>query len=92
WIAEIEAKEREASGIHNLKIDYNRKDGYYFHVTNSNLSLVPEYFFRKATLKNSERFGTAELAKIEGELLEARERSADLEYDIFMRVRTQVEH
>ncbi|MGC4388073.1 DNA mismatch repair protein MutS, partial [Streptococcus suis] len=59
WIAEIEAKEREASGIHNLKIDYNRKDGYYFHVTNSNLSLVPEYFFRKATLKNSERFGTA---------------------------------
>ena len=92
WIAEIEAKEREASGIHNLKIDYNRKDGYYFHVTNSNLSLLPEHFFRKATLKNSERFGTAELAKIEGELLEARERSADLEYDIFMRVRTQVEH
>ena len=92
WIAEIEAKEREASGIHNLKIDYNRKDGYYFHVTNYNLSLVPEHFFRKATLKNSERFGTAELAKIEGELLEARERSADLEYDIFMRVRTQVEH
>ena len=92
WIAEIEAKEREASGIHNLKIDYNRKDSYYFHVTNSNLSLVPEHFFRKATLKNSERFGTAELAKIEGELLEARERSADLEYDIFMRVRTQVEH
>lgn len=92
WIAEIEAKEREASGIHNLKIDYNRKDGYYFHVTNSNLSLVPEHFFRKATLKNSERFGTAELAKIEGELLEARERSADLEYDIFKRVRTQVEH
>lgn len=92
WIAEIEAKEREASGIHNLKIDYNRKDGYYFHVTNSNLALVPEHFFRKATLKNSERFGTAELAKIEGELLEARERSADLEYDIFMRVRTQVEH
>ena len=92
WIAEIEAKEREASGIHNLKINYNHKDGYYFHVTNSNLSLVPEHFFRKATLKNSERFGTAELAKIEGELLEARERSADLEYDIFMRVRTQVEH
>ncbi|WP_301952009.1 hypothetical protein [Streptococcus gallolyticus] len=46
-----------------------KKDGYYFHVTNSNLSLVPDYFFRKATLKNSERFGTAELAKIEGEML-----------------------
>ena len=74
WIADIEAKEREASGITTLKIDYNRKDGYYFHVTNSNLSLVPDHFFRKATLKNSERFGTAELAKIEGEMLEAREK------------------
>lgn len=91
WIAEIEAKEREATGITTLKIDYNRKDGYYFHVTNSNLSLVPDYFFRKATLKNSERFGTTELAKIEGEMLEAREQSATLEYDIFMRIRTQVE-
>ena len=91
WIADIEAKEREASGITTLKIDYNRKDGYYFHVTNSNLSLVPDHFFRKATLKNSERFGTAELAKIEGEMLEAREKSSTLEYDIFMRVREQVE-
>ncbi|MGT2930092.1 DNA mismatch repair protein MutS [Streptococcus dentasini] len=91
WIAEIEAKEREASGITTLKIDYNRKDGYYFHVTNSNLSLVPEHFFRKATLKNSERFGTAELAKIEGDMLEAREQSADLEYDIFISIRNQVE-
>ena len=90
WIADIEAKEREASGITTLKIDYNRKDGYYFHVTNSNLSLVPDHFFRKATLKNSERFGTAELAKIEGEMLEAREKSSTLEYDIFMRVREQV--
>ena len=91
WIAEIEAKERQKSGITTLKIDYNRKDGYYFHVTNSNLSLVPEYFFRKATLKNSERFGTAELAKIEGQMLEAREESANLEYDIFMRIRSSVE-
>ena len=91
WIADIESKEREASGITNLKIDYNRKDGYYFHVTNSNLSLVPDHFFRKATLKNSERFGTAELAKIEGEMLEAREESANLEYEIFMRIRRQVE-
>lgn len=91
WIADIEAKERAASGISTLKIDYNRKDGYYFHVTNSNLSLVPDHFYRKATLKNSERFGTAELAKIEGEMLEAREQSASLEHDIFMRIRQQVE-
>lgn len=57
WIAELEAKERENSGINNLKIDYNKKDGYYFHVTNSNREQVPDHFFRKATLKNSERYG-----------------------------------
>lgn len=91
WIADIEMKERQASGINNLKIDYNKKDGYYFHVTNSNLSLVPDHFFRKATLKNSERYGTAELAKIEGQMLEASEESAQLEYDIFMRIREKVE-
>lgn len=91
WIVDIETREKQATGISTLKIDYNKKDGYYFHVTNSNLNLVPDYFFRKATLKNSERFGTAELAKIEGEMLEARDYSAQLEYDIFMRVRSQVE-
>ena len=90
WIAEIEAKEREASGITGLKIDYNKKDGYYFHVTNSQLSHVPAHFFRKATLKNSERFGTEELARIEGDMLEAREKSANLEYTIFMRIREEV--
>ena len=89
WIADIEAKERAASGINNLKIDYNKKDGYYFHVTNSQLEHVPSYFFRKATLKNSERFGTEELARIEGEMLEAREKSANLEYEIFMRIREE---
>lgn len=91
WIAEIEAKEREASGINNLKIDYNKKDGYYFHVTNSNLGNVPDHFFRKATLKNSERYGTEELTKIEGQMLEARDKSANLEYEIFMRIRQEVE-
>ena len=90
WIAEIEAKEREASGITGLKIDYNKKDGYYFHVTNSQLSHVPAHFFRKATLKNSERFGTEELARIEGDMLEARDKSANLEYTIFMRIREEV--
>jgi len=90
WIAEIEAKEREASGITGLKIDYNKKDGYYFHVTNSQLSRVPAHFFRKATLKNSERFGTEELARIEGEMLEAREQSTSLEYAIFLRIREEV--
>lgn len=91
WIAEIEVKERAHSGINNLKIDYNKKDGYYFHVTNSNLSQVPDHFFRKATLKNSERYGTEELAKIEGQMLEARDKSSNLEYEIFMRIRQEVE-
>ncbi|MBF0778278.1 DNA mismatch repair protein MutS [Streptococcus cuniculi] len=91
WIAEIEAKERANSGINNLKIDYNKKDGYYFHVTNSNLNNVPDHFFRKATLKNSERYGTEELAKIEGQMLEARDKSSHLEYEIFMRIRQEVE-
>lgn len=90
WIASIEAKEREASGITGLKIDYNKKDGYYFHVTNSQLGHVPAHFFRKATLKNSERFGTEELARIEGDMLEAREKSANLEYELFMRIRDEV--
>ena len=52
---------------------------------------MPEHFFRKATLKNSERYGTAELAKIEGQMLEAREESSNLEYDIFMSIRARVE-
>lgn len=91
WIAELEVREREASSISNLKIDYNRKDGYYFHVTNSQLGHVPDHFFRKATLKNSERYGSEELTRLEGDILEARERSADLEHEIFMRIRREVE-
>ncbi|MDR1567153.1 MAG: DNA mismatch repair protein MutS [Streptococcaceae bacterium] len=91
WISEIEQKERENTGIKNLRIDYNRKDGYYFHVTQSNLSQIPEYFYRKATLKNSERFGTGELAKLEGTILEARDQSSDLERRLFLEIRAQVE-
>ena len=91
WIAELEARECEKTGISGLRIDYNRKDGYFFHVTNSQLDKIPEYFYRKATLKNSERFGTTELAKIESRMLEAREKSSIYEYDLFMEIRQQVE-
>ena len=90
WLADLESRERQATGINNLKIDYNRKDGYYFHVTQSQLSHVPDHFYRKATLKNSERFGSQELAQIEGQLLEARDQSSQLEYDLFMRIREEV--
>lgn len=89
WIAELEAKERAASNISNLRIDYNRKDGYYFHITASNLEQVPEHFFRKATLKNSERFGSKELSEIEEIMLEARESSSTLEYQLFLEVRNE---
>ncbi|HAP15543.1 MAG TPA: DNA mismatch repair protein MutS [Lactococcus sp.] len=91
WIAELEAKEKEKTGISTLRIDFNRKDGYYFHVTQSQLASVPEYFYRKATLKNSERFGSKELAEIEEIMLEAREKSSVLEYDLFAQVRTETE-
>ena len=66
WIAEIEAKERENSGISTLKIDYNKKRWLLFPCDQFSTGNVPSHFFRKATLKNSERFGTEELARIEG--------------------------
>ncbi|MDR1605974.1 MAG: DNA mismatch repair protein MutS [Streptococcaceae bacterium] len=91
WIAALEQQEREKTGINNLKIDYNRKDGYYFHVTNANLGQVPRHFFRKATLKNSERYGTEELARLESQMLDAKENSATLEYELFLQVRQETE-
>ncbi|MFC4653166.1 DNA mismatch repair protein MutS [Lactococcus nasutitermitis] len=91
WIAELESKEKQKTGISTLRIDYNRKDGYYFHITQSQLSSVPEHFYRKATLKNSERYGSKELAEIEEVMLEAREKSSVLEYDLFLEVRSEVE-
>ena len=91
WIAKLEADEKAKTGISTLRIDYNRKDGYYFHITQSQLNSVPEHFYRKATLKNSERFGSQELTEIEEIMLEAREKSSSLEYDLFMGFRTETE-
>ena len=91
WIAKLEADEKAKTGISTLRIDYNRKDGYYFHITQSQLNSVPEHFYRKATLKNSERFGAQELTEIEEIMLEAREKSSSLEYDLFMGLRTETE-
>lgn len=70
WIVDIEVKERVVSGIGIFKIDYNKKDGYYFYVINFNLLLVLEYFFCKVMLKNFECYGIVELVKIEGEVFE----------------------
>ena len=58
WLAELEARERESTGIKNLKVKYNKVFGYYFEVTNSFKDLVPEYFIRKQTLTNAERYTT----------------------------------
>lgn len=91
WIAKLEADEKAKTGISTLRIDYNRKDGYYFHITQSQLNSVPEHFYRKATLKNSERFGSQELTEIEEIMLEAREKSSSLEYDLFIGLRTETE-
>jgi len=92
WILELEEKERKRTGIRNLRIDYNRKDGYYIHITNSNLSSLPQDigYYRKSTLKNAERYGTEELEKLQSTILEATEKSLQLEYELFIEIRNFV--
>jgi DNA mismatch repair protein MutS len=92
WILELEEAERKRTGIRTLRIDYNRKDGYYIHVTNSNLAQIPTdgRYYRKSTLKNAERYGTEELEKLQSTILEATEKSMQLEYDLFLEIRAFV--
>ncbi|MGX7030316.1 DNA mismatch repair protein MutS [Vagococcus zengguangii] len=88
WIAELEAHEREETGIKKLKIGFNRVFGYYIEVTKSQLDLVPENRYdRKQTLANAERFITPELKEKERLILEAEEKSQSLEYQLFLQVR-----
>lgn len=87
WLIELEAKEREATGIKNLKIKFNKVFGYYFDVTNSFKKLVPEHFIRKQTLANSERYSSDELEDIAGKILGAEDRLFGLEYDLFVELR-----
>lgn len=91
WMAELEASERQITGINNLKIGYNRVFGYYIDVTKANLNKLPEgRYERKQTLTNSERFTTPELKEKERLILEAEEKSTDLEYKLFVKVRELV--
>ena len=90
WLAELEARERESTGIKNLRIKYNRVFGYYFEVTNSMLGLVPEHFQRKQTLTNAERFTTDELKELEETIMGAEEKLCVLEYDLFCDIRDQI--
>ena len=86
WLAELGEKEKEKTGIKNLKVKYNKVFGYYFEVTNSFLSMVPEYFIRKQTLTNAERFYTPELKELENTILGAEERLTQLEYELYKNV------
>lgn len=90
WLSSLELREKEKTGIKNLKIGFNKVFGYYFEVTKSYLNLVPDYFIRKQTLANAERYYTEELKNMESKILGAEEKSLDLEYQIFIDVRNQV--
>ncbi|NLR31129.1 DNA mismatch repair protein MutS [Levilactobacillus tujiorum] len=91
WLAELEAHEREVTGINNLKIGYNHVFGYYIEVTKVNLNKLPaDRYERKQTLANAERFSTPELKDKERLILEAEEKSTALEYKLFVDLREQV--
>lgn len=87
WLADLESKEREKTGIKGLKIKYNKVFDYYFEVTNSFKSLVPDYFIRKQTLVNAERFTTDELNTLSGKILGAEDKLYALEYDCYVELR-----
>ncbi len=90
WLAELEEREREKTGIRNLKIKFNKVFGYAIEVTNSFLSQVPEHYIRKQTLAGGERFITDELKKMEDTILNAEEKLTALEYEIFSDVRNTI--
>jgi len=90
WLAELESKEREATGIKNLRIKFNKVFGYYFEVTNSYLNMVPDYFTRKQTLTNGERFTTPRLKELENSILGAEDKLVSLEYELFCQVRDHI--
>ena len=90
WIADLEASERERTGIDSLKVGHNSVHGYYIEVTNANLDSVPEDYQRRQTLKNSERYYTPALKEREEEILRAESAADDLEYDLFCAVRDEV--
>ena len=91
WIAELEKKERERTGIKSLKIGFNKVFGYYIEITRANLGSLPEGIYeRKQTLANAERFVTPELKEKEALILEAEEKMVDLEYELFSHLRDRI--
>ena len=90
WILDLESKEREATGIRNLRVQYNKVFGYYIEVTRSFLGQVPERYIRKQTLTNAERFMTPELKEIEQKIIGAQEQSVRLELQMFNEIRDRI--
>ena len=90
WLAQLEAEEKEKASIRNLKIKYNKVFGYYLEVTNSFKNLVPEYYTRKQTLTNAERYITPKLKELEDMILGAEDKLFALEYDLFCQVREEL--
>ena len=90
WLAKLENDEREKTGIKNLRIKYNKVFGYYLEVTNSYKDLVPEYYTRKQTLANAERYITPELKELEDMILGAEDKLYALEYELYTEVRDTV--
>ena len=86
----IEAREKEATGIRNLRVGYNRVFGYYIEVAKGQLGLVPDSYIRKQTLSTGERYITQELKELESKILGAKDRIVSLEYEIFTQLRTKV--
>ena len=91
WIVQLEAKERETTGIKGLKVGFNKVFGYFIEVTKSNLSMVPDRYIRKQTLTNAERYVTEELKNLENQILGAEEKVINLEYKAFTDVREAIE-
>lgn len=90
WLAQLEADDKERTGIKNLRIKYNRVFGYYFEVTNSFKDLVPEDYIRKQTLANAERYTNDKLKELEDTILNAEDKLFALEYDIFCEIRDNI--
>jgi DNA mismatch repair protein MutS len=91
WLARLEVKERETTGINSLKVRYNKVFGYYIEVPKARSEAVPAHYVRKQTLVNAERYITDELKTFESKVLEAEAHRATLEYEIFNRIRSAVE-
>ena len=91
WLANLEEKERELTGIKNLRIGYNKVFGYYIEVTKSFIKMVPDRYIRKQTLTTGERFITEELKNMENEIVGAQEKIVNIEYDMFVKIRDKIE-